>query len=418
MKKLLKSMKRGSALPLAMIAVMILLAIGVAILSLGWNSRVYSMRTASDIAARCAADAGLTMALFEMNEKLQVKPWDGSTLPQATDVQLPHCDEICSYTVAGDLGAGYVITSTGKSDQARRAVRATIGLQGIFDHAILTKSTLVLKSGTTVDGYNSLDPLDADADVSIGTQSTLDSSIVLNMGVTVDGDVIVGAGGNPDTAIRDLGSTTTGDQYAGTSLDALPRITAPADLSNMGTGIGTQGQTVTITPADNGQYSNIDLRQSGSEGAVSPGVLVISGGDVVLHITGDIQLGQSCEIVIEEGSTLTLYVDGDMHCRESSGINTENPSQQAETLQVYGTGEGTQYFDIKAKSEFTGVIYAPNADVDLYSGGDVYGAIVADTFEFKAGGNYHYDEALREVDVDDKAVRFVVMRWDAVAAYP
>lgn len=53
---------------------MILLAMSVGLLSLGLNSRIYSMRTASDIAARCAADAGLTMAVFEMNEKLKVKP--------------------------------------------------------------------------------------------------------------------------------------------------------------------------------------------------------------------------------------------------------------------------------------------------------------------------------------------------------
>jgi hypothetical protein len=417
MKKLLQSTRSGYAIPLAIVAVMILLAMGVGLLSLGFNSRIYSMRTARDLAARCAADAGLTMALFEMNEKLQVKPWDDGTLPQATDVSLPHCDQVCSYTVTADLGGGYVVTSIGESDLARRAVRATIGLKGIFEHAILTKNTLVLKSGTTIDGYNSLDPLDTDADVDIGTQSTLDSSVVLNMGVIVNGDVFVGAGGNPDTVIRDLGAMT-GDQYAGTPQETLPQITAPTNLSDTGTGISTQGQTVTITPADSGQYDNIALGQAGSEEGVSPGILTISGGDVVLHITGDIQLGQSCEIVIEDGSTLTLYVDGDMHCRESSGINTENPSQEAKTLQVYATGQGVQYFGIKAKSEFTGVIYAPNADVDLYSNGDVYGSIVADTFEFKAGGNYHYDEALRKVDVDDKGVRFVVRRWEQVNLDP
>ncbi len=83
MKKLLQSKKRGSAIPLAVVAVVILLAMGMGLLRLGLNSRIFSIRTTSDIAARSAADAGLTKALFEMNEKLQVKPWDDSTLPQA-----------------------------------------------------------------------------------------------------------------------------------------------------------------------------------------------------------------------------------------------------------------------------------------------------------------------------------------------
>jgi hypothetical protein len=103
-------------------------------------------------------------------------------------------------------------------------------------------------------------------------------------------------------------------------------------------------------------------------------------------------------------------VDGDIHCREGSGVNSESPPEMAATLILYGTGDA-QDFDIKAKSEWTGVVYAPNADIDLYAGGDAYGSIVAKTFEFKAGGNYHYDEALREVDTDDEGVRFVVKRW-------
>lgn len=397
----------GFAIPLAMLTILLLLAAGVALLSVGLNSRVYAMRTASDIAARCAADAGLAIALHEMNEKLEAEPWDDSILPQATDVNLPYSEGIYSYNVTGDLGSGYIITSNGECDHIRKFVRATIGLQGLFEHAILTKSMLILKAGTSIDGYNSQDPSDTDADVDIGTQSTSASSIVLNTGVTVNGDVIVGMGGDPSTVIKDLGATTTGLQYPGTAQEPLPQITAPTDLFDKHMDINVQGQTTVLTPADNGQYSQIILKQ----GTV-PAKLEITGGDVIFHITGDIQLGQSCEIVVKDGSTLTLYVDGNIHCRESSGINPEYPTQQVQTLQVYGTGQDTQLFDLKAKSQWTGVVYAPNATVNLYAGGDVYGAFVADTFEFKAGGDYHYDEALREVQMDDEEVRFVVVRWE------
>ena len=108
---------------------------------------------------------------------------------------------------------------------------------------------------------------------------------------------------------------------------------------------------------------------------------------------------------------MILYADSDIHCRESSGITVEDPAKNSETLKLYATGEGTQYFDIKAKSEWVGVVYAPNADIDLFAGGDVYGAVVANNFDFKAGGNYHYDKALKKVSVDDEGVRFVIKRW-------
>ncbi len=409
MKKILQLKRPGMAVPLAVVAIMILLAMGVGLLSLGLNSRIYAVRSASDIAARCAADAGLEIALYEMNQNLEIKPWAGETLPEALNVSLPYSDEVCSYLVKGDSVGNYTIWSIGESGGAKRGVRATLKVRGLFEHAILTKSTLVLKSGTVVDGYNSSDPLDTDSDVDIGTQSTSDQSIVLNAGVEVNGDVIIGVGGDPDTAIKDLGATTE-NQLAGTENDPMPEITAPA-LPNMGPSITAKGNTVTITPAESGRYGKIDVRQTSTKEAVSPGILEISGGDVVLHITGDIQLGSLCEILVANDSTLTLYVDGDILCREGGGINTQNPTKSASTLYVYATGDGAQTFDIRANGEFTGVIYAPNADVDLYAGGDAYGAIVAGTFEFKAGGNYYYDESLRDVEIDDIGVYFVVDRW-------
>ena len=158
MKKLLQSKRRGSAIPLVVVAIIILLAMGVGLLSLGFNGRIYSIRNTSDIAARCAADAGLAMALFEMNEKLKVKPWNDSTLPEAIDVKLPYSDEVCSYKVIGSLVGGYTLQSLGQSGNANRGVSATIRLKSAFDSAILTKNELILKAGTMVEGYNSADP--------------------------------------------------------------------------------------------------------------------------------------------------------------------------------------------------------------------------------------------------------------------
>ncbi len=404
MKKLLQTKKRGSAIPLAIVVVLILLAMGTGLLSMGLNSRTFSLRTTSDITARCAADTGLTMALYQMNEKLKVKPWSASSLPKATDINLLYCDASYSYSVTGNLANGYIMQSVGKADQAQRAVYATIGLRSLFEHAILTRGSLVLKSGTVIDGYNSGDPLDTDFNVDIGTQSTEDSMIVLNSGVDVKGDVLVGLGGNPDTVIKDLGATT-GDKLGGTEKDPLPLISPPA-LPDTGLDLTAKSETVTITPAENGQYGNITLASSNKAG-----ILEIDGGDVVLYITGNIDLGNSCEIIVKDNSSLTIYLDGDIVSGNGSSIGTENPTKDALTIQLYGTGEGEQNFDIKAKNEWTGVIYAPNANIDLYANGDVYGAIVANSFEFKSGGNYYYDEALREVSLEDEGVRFVVERW-------
>jgi hypothetical protein len=403
MKKLLKLKRSGSAIPLAVVVMVILLAIGTGLLSMGLNSRTFSTRTTSDITARCAADTGLTMALFKMNEKLQVEPWSSSSLPKVGDTNILYSDATYAYEVTGNLANGFIMTSVGKSDNAQRTVYATLGLKGLFEHAILTKGSLVLKSNTTIDGYNSADPLDTEFKVNIGTQSTADSMVVLNSGVDVKGDVLVGLGGNPDTVIKDLGATT-GDQLGGTENDPLPQITPPA-LPVTGLDLTAKSSTITITPADSGQYGNISLSSS-----KDAGILEVDGGDVVLYITGNIDLGNACEIVVKDNSSLTIYIDGDIITGNGASIGTENPTKDAMTLQLYGTGTN-QNLDIKAKNEWTGVIYAPNAHVDLYANGDAYGAIVAGSFEFKNGGNYYYDEALREVSIEDEGVSFVIERW-------
>jgi hypothetical protein len=405
MKKSFRVKTDGSALPLVLVAVIVLLTLGMGLLSIGLNGRILSIRDASDITARSAADAGLTKALFEMNQKILVQPWNDTTLPLAKQVSLANCDAVYSYMVSTDLAGQYVIRSVGQSGNVSKMVQATLGLRGIFDHAILTKDSLILKSGTTIDGYNSNDLADSDIDIKIGSQSTKDSIIVLNNSVVVDGDVLVGRGGDPAKVIKDLGATVDGDKRAATVKDPLPKITSPT-LPNIGTSLSAKGSTITVTPAESGNYKEIDLRK-GSKVTT----LEISGGDVTLHITGDIQLDNSCEIVVRDGSTLTLYVDGNILCREGSGINTECPPDQAATLKLFASGTGAQTLEVRANSNWTGVIYAPDANVTLYAQGDAYGSIVANNFEFKAGGDFHYDEALREAAINEQGTRFKVSRW-------
>ncbi len=399
--KLLQSKRKGYVIVLVMLVVVILLAAGVGLLSLGRSSRIFSIRNASDISARCAVDAGLTKALFQMNKKLEADSWDGSTLPQATDEVLPNSDATYSYTVTGDITNGYTIESTGKSNQAERKINTALQLQGPFESAVFTQGNIILKSSTLVDGYNSSDPGVTDVELKIGTNSILANSIVLNSGVIVDGDVLIGVEGDIGYVIQDLGATTD-IRYAITQEIEFEPILVPA-LPDKGAGISVHGSTLTFGPADSGIYGQISLKR-----ATNPAVLEIAGGDVVLHITGGIGMGQGCQIVVSEGASLALYLDGDLLAGNEAGINNKNiPSK----FKLYGTGGAGQELDLKAKGDFFGTVYAPNADVVINAGGDIYGSFVSSSFELKSGGNFYYDETLKNVSVDDTAVRFVLKHW-------
>jgi hypothetical protein len=306
MNKLLRSKRRGSAIPLAVVAVMILLAMGVGLLSLGLNSRLYSIRTASNIVARCAADAGLTKALFEMNEKLKVKPWNGGSLPEATNESLPGCNAVFSYAVTGDLDSGYTIESTGIAGQAERKVTCTLQVQGPFEAAIFTKNGMQLKNSAIVDWFN----YGSDDEImQIGTNSVSPGSIGLRNSSTIYGDVAVGVGGNTAVVIDDYGATITGDTRALKEEYPMPPITVPQWLLSLPSS-GTIQNDATVT--NSSTYTSINLKNSKT--------LVIDG-DVTLYVTGGIILGNSAELQIENNASLILYLGGNLEGKNSSTIN-------------------------------------------------------------------------------------------------
>ena len=403
MKKHLDPQNHGFALSLALLVVVLLLIVGSSLLTLGVNSRIVSIRNAQQIQARCAADSGLAKALWDMNHKLDVKSWDDSNLPLMTNQCLPNCDAVFSYSVTNNHSSSYTIISVGNCGSATAKVYAVVGLQGLFDNAILVKDRISLMPKALVDGYNSADPFDTEFDVAIGTTSILDDRIPLGPGTVIDGDVFVGVGGDPGTVVG-AGGNVSGRKYSLVVEPEFPVITPPS-LPSAGTALSATGTTVTLDPADSGKYTEINLSQGGG----MPGILEVQGGDVVLHITGNINMGNGCELIVKADSSLILYIDGDISTDNSVGIN--NQAGNVDDFKLYGTGTGTQVFSLKAKSSVFGTVYAPDADITLYPNAEMYGAIVGRNVTFKSGSVFYYDEAVRNVAADDEGVRFYIKRW-------
>jgi hypothetical protein len=392
MKKLLRSKRQGFAVPLIVVVVMILLVVGMSLLDLGMRGRVYSIRTSSDIAARCAADAGLTMALYEMNEKLQVKPWNDSSLPEATDQSLPYCDAVYSYTVSGNSSDGYTIESVGTSGGAERKVVCILVPQGPFEFAVFADEGAELKNSSLVDWFN----FDSeDENLKVGTNSIASGAFVLKNSSTVNGDVIVGAGGNPNTVINNNG-TITGDTRAMTEENTLPSVVVPDWLNSLPTG-GTIKNDTTIT--NSAKYSDINLKNNKT---------LLIDEDVTLYVTGGVTLGNSAEIEIDNDASLILYLGGNYEGKNSSTIN--NLTQDAQKLKIYCL-DTCQSIVFKNSTDLYGAIYAPNADIILDNSGNLYGAFVGKSIDLRNSAALNYDASLRDVTVNDEAIHFIVTKW-------
>jgi len=403
-----KRKRAGSSLVLVVVIVVALLVTGGGLLSLGLQGRMQGIRAGSEMKARSAADAGLTAALARMNRMLETRTWSQSELVDS-DVSgtLPNSGTTFNYDIAATGESlkkpEFTVTSVSRVRQMHAGVSAVVALKGLFESAILAQQRISLSPGSTVDGFNSADPTDTDADLKMGTLSTVADSIPIGPGTLINGDVFVGVGGDPGTVIG-AGGTITGGTYPLIIEPEQPVITIPP-LPNIGTALDAKGTTIELTPAASGTYSSITLGQASG---VS-GILEITGGQVKLHITGNIDLGQGCELIIDPDSSLILYVDGDICADNSGGLN--NQAGDIKAFQIYATGGTEQTFDLKAKSRIFGTIYAPQANITIYPNAEICGAIVGKNVLFKSGCTFYYDEALRDVSIEEEGVRFVVARW-------
>lgn len=391
---LIKSKRKGSALVLAILAIMTLFVMGGGLLALGLNSRVYYVRTSSDMTARCAADAALAKALYEINQKFQAG--DLSVLPQETDTQLEGCDATYSYQIIQQDDGGYVIQATGTSNGALRTVQADLKISNPFDFAVFTQENLTMKNSATIDWYN----YDGyEAPLKVGTNSTEDSAVTLKSSAEIYGDVVVGPSGEPSDVIDKSSSAKIyGDTYAQTQPSVLPSVQVPTYLQELTSG----GELTTdATISASGKYDGINLGNSKN---------LTVRGPVELYITGDVTLNNSAKIEVDDSvpnSSLTIYFAGDLEAKNSSEIN--NKTKAPRKFKLYGL-DTTRSLDFKNSSELHGVVYAPKADIVYHNSVDIYGSIVGNSMEIRNSATLYYDASLRDMN-DDATVSLTVGRW-------
>ena len=392
---------QGAVLAIMVMLILLLSLTSLALIRVGQEARMRTVRNVADNGARFAADAGIERAVYQMNQSLQLGWWYIYGMPSYYSEALSGCGD-AEYTVTytGDLSSGYTITSVGQYNNADQTIQATVVLTSPIaeGYAILTKNLLDMKNKSTVSAYNSSDPSDPEVSVAIGTLSTKSDSIDMKNGAVVEGDVYVGVGADPDQVVKTKNtSSIEGEIFAMPMTYNLPSVDAPFYLASLGK---IDGKNISLSFWDSGKYSEIDISNNGT--------LEIDG-NVVLYITGDITLNNNAALKVKKGSSLTLYFDGDIEAKNGSKINNE--AEVPAQLKIYGTGEN-QSIDLKNGSDIHAVVYAPDADMVIHNKVDAYGSFIVDSFELKNSGNVYYDTALKDVSVTDECVFFKVSRWE------
>ncbi|HYC72849.1 MAG TPA: hypothetical protein VEB66_16680 [Opitutaceae bacterium] len=415
---------------------MVVLALGLTTyLQLNLSSARLAQRSHRQNAAFHLAEAGAEEALWAVNRAAANQPDAWSSWTVAEPAARRRLD---GFDLGGNTrGDVRVHISSVKLDAIRPTILAlatvqapddtpvtkmlqlTLGRRARFAAGLMARDAIAFAgSNATVDSWNS-DPDDNPATPpvpygagvrndggSVASTSVENLAVLLNQ-AQVWGRVATG-GGAPQVGVN--GSITGRDTPVGVKVDParvstdfiadFPLLTAPADgelLAAVGETLGVAGTAT--------RWRCPAITLNGNKTLTILGdvtlILTAGAGADAISVTGN------ASIVIPEGSSLTIYAEGDVRI---AGNGIGNANAQAATFQLYGTSTSVsgQVIQLAGNGALKVAAYAPNADVRLNGNGDIMGAVVAREITLTGNAAFHYDEALAD-EGDD--MPFGVVRW-------
>jgi len=422
--KTIKRDKTGMVLVIVLSIALCLALLGLGMLQLGLGSRIMAAREVANISARCAADSGLTHALYSMNNLFVIgDPSNFEPPPDVIDRILKNMNATYSYQIEDQLthpvtGKPYwLVESVGKMGSQQRTVYAMLGYRNLFDYGLIVTDKITLKSNTLVDGYDrSLGPYvyeesppytNSHRHVRIGTTSIVEDSVWLGSDTEITGDILVGIGGEVHNIITNpSGNAIIGNCYNLPEPVLFPQIIPPSDYDIAMVLIGSD-LSIEAPPGYTIENPYTVLAESISIG--QGGSLTVVG-NVAICVTGDMSFDQGAFLNVGDGtviSSLDIYLHGDLLGRQAGGIN--NLSQIPGYFKLLGTGEPYQQWDIHNSLEFHGVYYGPNADIIIRADADIFGSVSGHSYDMKNSGFLHYDISLR--DLSKYNTGFGIDRW-------
>ena len=415
--------RRGSAMIIALCLIITLLIFGGAFLLLPWQEYVFNHRVYQGAVALNLAEAGVDYVYHEMNLDPQLASWSGSPKRKTVSDFATSSGE-----VKGDFvieawptpmvpKPQYLVKSVGTTEmlmhdsalniwkmiQISRTVKALCVPSVIrpFAGAFLGDNIVTLGGNITVDSYDSRDGAYGGDNVhrgaagtedegkgDIATNSTGDPAVNLGNNITVYGDIKTGEGGTVVPVPDGFTGEITHDFSQELPYKIAPTNLSPAYVVQPGDGTLTVKKDTVEYPAGNYKFTRLNL---------TGGNLVFNGPSVV-WVTGlkNVSISETGNGQITCNGKVEFYVDDEVSLAGNGIVNT---SALPTDCFIYGS-EGCDNIYCGGSNAFYGSVYAPGAEVKLAGSEDKYGAFVGKTIVVQGGSEFHYDEALGDVELE------------------
>jgi hypothetical protein len=296
---------------------------------------------------------------------------------------------------------GVLISRSLESPEVSRRVEAIVRPVSSFDLAIMSVGTLDLTNqNIVIDSYDSSDPTKSTNglyDVAKRQENgdiATDGNLIEAGNAHIYGDVATNAGTVSGVA------NITGEERTDFYQEPVP-VGEPSWPSVNATPSTVGGTTTLNASATKGsaasRYRLNQISISGGQTLTLAGAENGSPTYIEIHVTGDINVGGSSQIVLQPGVNASIYFAGNVDIAGNGMVNQNN---QPMDLQLYGIqppSSSTQHVNLGGNGQITAAVYAPGHDITINGGGTnghVFGSAVGKTVTMTGVTNLHFDEAL------------------------
>lgn len=356
--------------------------------------RFASLQVRAEQAAQ-AADAGLALALQTLagnpsymgsaSQALAEGPETYSISVLQAGAGMPDGQTVpagCLFVLASGASLG--------NAQARSGALIKVGNSGSKGLPGIYGASVRLSGGSFTDSYNSAKGAYASGSKngSILTNSTAAGSVVIEGASQVFGPIAIGPKGNLDP--NNSGGTTMNSgytvwrdwstSYVSSSMQSspkdMPAVKLPAAVGKSSVSMGWGSHS--LAP---GSYDQVSLGNAGTL-TLKPGVYVMNSfsinGGAVIQVSGE----GPVQIYLAKSFSL------------NNGAVVSKSSVSSSLLQI-NLAEGSSY-DQQGGTQLTGVVYGPNATLNLSNGSSIFGSFSGNKVKISGASWVHYDEALSE----------------------
>ncbi|MFC2168179.1 hypothetical protein ACFLRW_04270 [Acidobacteriota bacterium] len=411
------SREKGAVFIIAILVSLMMLTIAMPFLAKLSGQYRAAEKSFRQLVAFNLAEAGADRAIWELNYG-NISSWEGDNGLRTlaiSSVQVPGGNSVGDIVinVTDSTGNNPVVQSTGRvshigSTHIEKQVIIELensGGDSVFDYGVFGDEGIELDSNARIDSYDSRDGLYGDDNVSLyghtGTNATHAGGIYLRSNARIYGDAISGPESDPETVVTMTGnSEISGEKKALSSEKELPLVSAPVGLSSRGEYfLGSNNQA---TISESGEYSSFRLDSNAD---------VVIQGDIIMYVSGDFSMRSNTQLIISEGSSLTLYLGGTFEQNSNTQIN--NLTKDSTKLQVYGTDSFESEMLWNSNSDLYGAIYVPEANVEYNSNAELYGSVISKFLHLDSNGRIHYDLALGDLTtaVSEESSSYSVKSW-------